>query len=199
MITPPHQEYTYISNRRIEKTYTYEGRTYFIKPHQLDILRNIQSLPQKNLHYLVGQQSNKHPNLTLKELKNSIKKGIREYCKSQSIYYKYGDENKLIKYYCVFETTEDFFHSQHENKIVDEKIEMGIHFHLFISSHDNIVSYPSLIHTIYLEFTKLEHKRRCISKYDYKRIEKLDENFILYHTKQLMFRPSKEMLITNIL
>lgn len=197
----PLKEYSYLPpSKRIERKYTYEGRTYFIKTHQLEILRNIQSLPKKHLHYLVGQQSNKYQNLTLNELKKSIKSGIREYCRTQSIYFKNGDENKLIKYYCVFETTEDFFHSQHENKIVEESIEMGIHFHLFFTTPDNYswISFPSLIHTIYLELTKLEHKKSCISKYDYKRVQKLDENFVLYHTKQMMFRPSKEMKMTNV-
>lgn len=196
MITQP-KEYSYIPNKKIERTYTYEGRTYFINPNQLKILRKIQSLPQRNLHYLVGQQSNKKRNLTLNELKLFIRMGIERYCERQSIYYKNGDQDKLIKYFCVFETTGDFFHSQHENKIVDENIQMGIHFHLFFSSHDNTISFPSLIHYIFVELTKLEHKEGSISKYDYKRIKNLDENFVLYHTKQFMYRPSKEMIMFN--
>lgn len=192
-------EYSYIPKKRIERTYTDEGRTYSINPNQLEILRKIQSLPKKHLHYLVGQQSNKYQNLTLKELKLFIRMGIKRYCKNQSIYFKNGDEDKMIKYFCVFETTCDFFHSQHENKLVDENIEMGIHFHLFFTCPDfyPFISFPSLIHYIFVELTKQEHKQCCISKYDYKRITDLDENFVLYHTKQFMFRPSKEMIMYN--
>ena len=75
MITTKLKEYSYTPKKRSERIFTYEGRTYFIKPHQLEILRIIQTLPQNKLHYLVGQQSNKYPNLTLKELKKSIKSG----------------------------------------------------------------------------------------------------------------------------
>lgn len=180
--------------------YEYEGRTYTINPYQLKVLNKIKTLPKKHLHYLVGQQSNKNFNLTLKELKLLIKRGIKRYCRELNITFKPGDESKYIKYFCVFETTKDFFQSQHQNTIVKEDIEMGIHFHLFITSPDNYywVSFPSLIHSIYSELTRLKHKRRCISKYDYYRIKSLDENFILYHTKQFMYNPSSEMTMRNI-
>lgn len=192
---------SYIPKRRNPRTYIYEQRTYEVKPHQLEILQNINSLPKKYLHYLVCQQSNKHRNLTLNELKHFIRKGIRNYCKNLSLTFNRGDENKYVKYYCVFETREDFFKSQHENKIVDEEFEMGIHFHLFLTSPDNYpwISFPSLIHSIYSELTHLQHNRRCISKFDYNRLKTMDENFILYHTKQLMFRSSKEMIMTNFI
>ena len=180
-------------------TYQYKERTYTINPYQLRVLNEIKSLPKKHLHYLVGQQSNKYSNLTLKELKFFIKKGIKNYCREINYNYKKGDENKLIKYYCVFETKKDFFLSQHQNTIVSEDIEMGIHFHLFLTSSDGNpwVSFPSLIHSIFMELTHLPHKRKCISKYDYDKIKTLDENFILYHTKQIMFRPSSEMSMKN--
>ena len=58
---------------------TYKERTYYIKPHQLKILEEIKSLPRKRLHYVTGQQSDLHPNLTLREMKNLIRRGLRRY------------------------------------------------------------------------------------------------------------------------
>lgn len=181
-------------------TYQYEGRTYTININQLKILNTIKTLPKKHLHYLVGQQSNIHKNLSLKELKYFIKLGIKKYCKRLNIDFKNGDENKYVKYFCVYETTRDFFNSQHQNSIVREEIEMGIHFHLFITSSDTYswVSFPSLFHSIYTELTRLRHKRKCISKFDYNKLNVLDENFILYHTKQFMYNPSSEMIMNNL-
>lgn len=178
----------------------YETRTYRINPYQLRILNHIKNFPQKRLHYLVGQQSKTNRNLSLSEMKMLIRKGIRNYCKGLNIHFRKGDENKLIKYFCVFETTKTFFHSQHENIKVDEEIEMGVHFHLFISSPDNYpwVSFPSLFHTIFTELTHLPQNRRCISKFDYNRLIDVDENFILYHTKQFMYHFSTEMVMTNV-
>lgn len=182
------------------QTYTYEQRTYSINPYQLKVLNQIKNLPRKHLHYLVGQQSNKHRNLSLKELKKLLKKGIRNYCKSLSIYFREGDENKYLQYFCVFETTKDFFHSQHQNTIVDEDFKMGIHFHLFITSPDNYpwISFSSLVYSIFTELNHLPQNRRCISKYDYNKINMLDENFVLYHTKQFMYNSSSEMIMTNL-
>ena len=122
----------------------YELRTYEIKPHQLKILNQIKSLPQKRLHYVVGQQSSDHPNLTLPEMKKLIRRGIRRYIQETTLHYHQGLENELVKFYCVFETKKDFFHSQHENSLVDEDLDMGIHFHLFLTSIDNYrwISFP---------------------------------------------------------
>lgn len=177
----------------------YQLRTYEINPYQLKILNEIKSLPQKRLYYVVGQQSTEHPNLTLPEMKKLIRRGLRRYIQETSLHYEPGLESRLVKFFCVFEVKKDFFNSQHQNTLVDEDVEMGIHFHLFLSSPDNYswISFPTLIHTIFNELTSIKHKRLCFSKYDYVRIDKLDDNFILYHTKQFMYRPSTEMIIKN--
>ena len=178
----------------------YKLRTYHINPYQLKILNEIKSLPKKKLHYLVGQQSSTFPNLTLREMRKLIRRGFRRYIQETNTMYYPGLENELVKFYCVFETKREFFHSQHQNNIVEDDIDMGLHFHLFLSSPDNYpwISFPTLIHTIFSELTSMKHKQRCISKYDYVRIEELDENFILYHTKQFMYRPSVEMIMKNV-
>ena len=177
----------------------YKLRTYEINPYQLKILNEIKSLPQKRLHYLVVQQSSFQKNLTLRELKKLIRRGIRRYFENVEVHYRKGLENRLVKFFCVFETKKNFFLSQHQNSIVDEVIDMGIHFHLFITSPDNYswVSFPSLFHQIFMELTSLNHKKFCISKFDYAMIENLDENFILYHTKQFMYKDSVEMVMKN--
>jgi len=181
-------------------TYEYEQRTYPINPYQIKILKAINSLPKKHLHYLVGQQSLKNRNLTLKEMKKLIRDGIRRYIDALTLTQGQGKENKLVKYFCVFETKKDFCHSQHQNTIVDTEIDMGLHFHLFISSPDDYpwISFSAMFYTMLNELTHLPQNRRCISKYDYNRIEKLDENFVLYHTKQFMYNPSSEMIMTNL-
>ena len=178
----------------------YELRTYEINPYQLKILKQIKSLPQKRLHYVVGQQTSNHPNLTLPEMKKLIRRGIRRYIQETTLHYHQGLENELVKFYCVFETKKDFFHSQHQNNVIDVEVDMGLHFHLFLTSLDNYhwVSFPQLIHTLFTELTSLKHKQRCLSKYDYVSIKELDDNFILYHTKQFMFRPTSEMVMKNI-
>jgi hypothetical protein len=177
----------------------YKLRTYEINSHQLKILKEIKSLPQKRLHYVVGQQSNVHKNLTLPEMKKLIRQGLRRYIQETSLHYQTGLENQLVRFFCVFEVKKDFFHSQHQNTLVDEGVDMGIHFHLFITCPDKYpwISFPSLLHSIFNELTSLKHKQLCLSKFDYKKIDKLDDNFILYHTKQFMFRPSVEMLMKN--
>jgi len=177
----------------------YKTRTFEIKQHQKDIVDAISSLPRRNLHYITGQQSNRYPNLSLIELKKFIRRGIRQYLAPTMVLQPSKKESDLIKFYCVFETTKDFFHSQHRNTDVGEEMFLGLHFHLFISPTptNHWVSFPSLVHTIFSELTSIRHKSMCISKYDYSKIEDLNENFILYHTKQFMFHPSREMILTN--
>ena len=178
----------------------YKLRSYQIKEHQKDILNSVKSLPQHNLHYITGQQSNRHSNLTLPELKKLIRKGIRQYLLPTIVQQPNKKESDLIRFFCVFETTKDFFHSQHKSIDVSEEMFLGLHFHLFISPtpSNHWVSFPSLVHSIFTELTSIRHKSRCLSKYDYQKIEELNENFVLYHTKQFMFHPSTEMIMTNI-
>ena len=177
---------------------TYKLRTYEINPYQLKILNVVKSLPRKNLHYVTGQQSDKHLNLTLPEMKKLIRRGLRRYFQETSLHYHQGLENELVKFFCVFETKKDFFHSQHQNNVIYVEVDMGLHFHLFISPIKDWVSIPTLIHTIFTELTSIKHKQRCISEFGYMRIEDLQDNFILYHTKQFMFRPSSEMVMKNL-
>lgn len=174
-------------------------KLYELKPHQIEILNEIKSLPQKNLYNFVIQQSLKNPNLTLNELKKYIKRSIRCFVKDfTGINYKPGIENNLIKYYCFFETTKDFFQSQNSNQNITEDIYSGLHFHLFISSPNNIIHLPNFSHYLFQELTSQKNKRNCISKFDYTKIETLDEDFINYHTKQMMYRFSPEMVIKNL-
>jgi hypothetical protein len=176
----------------------YKLRTYEINPYQLKILNVVKSLPRRNLHYVTGQQSDKHLNLTLPEMKNLIRRGIRRYFQETSLHYHQGLENEEVKFFCVFETKKDFFHSQHQNNVIDVEVDMGLHFHLFISPIKEWVSIPTLIHTIFTELTSFKHKQRCISEFGYMKIDDLQDNFILYHTKQFMFRPSVEMVMKNL-
>ena len=175
-------------------TYTYE-----LKPHQKQILNDVKRLPRKNLHCLVAQSSLKDPNLTLNEFKKHIKRGIRLYIKEHfgPDYYS-GLENEKVKYFCFFETSKDWFWSQHSSFINEEGVDLKFHFHLFISSDYGMISFPDLIHSIYSQLTSQRNKRLCIGKFGYNRIKKLEDDFILYHTKQQMFHNSLELVLKNI-
>lgn len=89
-------------------------------------------------------------------MKLCIKRGIYNYFKNDPYVVK-ENIDKLIQYFCVFETTKGFFLSQHENKIVTEDIEMGLHFHLFITNSEGYpwIGFPNIIHNIYCEITHL--------------------------------------------
>jgi hypothetical protein len=176
------------------KTYTFP-----VKPHQIKIIEEIKNLPLKRLHYLVVQQSLRHPNLTLNELKKHIRRGIKRYVKELMGYrYRYGIEDELIKYYCFFETSKDFFWSQQLNDIVNENIEMNIHFHLFLSGDYPDVNFTQLIQYILRELTSQKNKTMCLGKVDYVRLETLENDFILYHTKQMMYRPTPQFIMKNL-
>ncbi len=109
-------------------------RTYELNEHQKNILKEVNQLPLTDLFYIVVQQSDTNANLTLKELKKYIKRSVKEYVKRSDLQtYWEGKENELIKYYCFFETTKEFFLSQHTNILVNEDFYCGFHFHLFIS------------------------------------------------------------------
>jgi hypothetical protein len=174
-------------------------RTFELKPHQNEILQDINKLDLRRLHYLVIQQNEKFPNLTLNELKKHIKRGIKLYSQSLLGYqYRNGIEDSLIQYVCMFETSEDFFWSQHQNSIVDEEINMNIHFHLFISSNNGIVHLPQLVNEIIHQLLNQKNKMRSIKKVDYTSIKELDFDFMTYHVKQMMYRPSPSFYLTNL-
>ncbi len=174
-------------------------RTYDLKPHQNQILNEVKNLPKQRLHYLVIQQNRNKPNFTLKELKKHIRLGIKKYVNQIYPFTNIKDlEKQLVKYYCFFETSEEFFKSQHKNKIVSESIEMNLHFHLFITSTDSNIYVPQLINNIILEFFGQRNKQSSLLKIDYKKIEKLEDDFILYHTKQMMYESNLDFIIKNI-
>lgn len=174
-------------------------RTFELKPHQNKILSEIKKLPKSKLHYLVIQQNKNQPNFTLNELKKHIKKGIKRYVSKHFLFnYRKGLEDQIVKYYCFFETSKDFFWSQHKNTIVDKNIEMNLHFHLFISSDISSVHLPQLVNDIIQEFFGQRNKQKSLLKIDYNKIENLDDDFILYHTKQMMFEPNVDFILKNI-
>jgi hypothetical protein len=165
---------------------------------QIKMINDIKSLPKKNLHYITAQQSNQYSNLTLKELKKLIKRGVRRYIQELEPNYYPNKENELVKFYCVFETTKEF-NLNLKNESLDDIPFMGLHFHLFISCPDNYkwISFQNLIFQIFYELTSLKHKQSCISEYGHFKIEKLEERFLQYHTKQFNTNPSLEMILRN--
>lgn len=165
---------------------------------QIKMINDIKSLPKKNLHYITAQQSNQYSNLTLKELKKLIKRGIRRYIQELEPNYYPNKENELVKFYCVFETTKEF-NLNLKNESLDDIPFMGLHFHLFISCPDNYnwISFENLIFQIFYELTSIKQKQNCISKYGHFKIENLEDRFLDYHTKQFTNYHSLEMVLKN--
>ena len=165
---------------------------------QIKMINDIKSLPKKNLHYITAQQSNQYSNLTLKELKKLIKRGIRRYIQELEPNYYPNKENELVKFYCVFETTKEF-NLNLKNESLDDIPFMGLHFHLFISCPDNYIwiSFQNLIFQIFYELTSVKHKQSCISEYGHFKIDNLEERFLQYHTKQFNVISSFEMILRN--
>lgn len=164
--------------------------TYHIKPFQLRIIKEIQTLKPNIFNYVI-QQSPDKPNLTLPQLKRSIYRSVRLFIKDiQGYNYKSGMENDLIQYYCFFETTKEFNLSQNDiNTLIDES-KMGLHFHLFISSSDPEIPLSNYTYYLTQELTSFPLKKTSVSKIDYKTYPSLDEDFILYHTKQYKDYPN---------
>lgn len=108
-------------------------------------------------------------------------------------------ENRLVKFYCIFETTKEF-NLNIQNKSSEDLPHMGLHFHLFISCPDNYswFCFDALIYQILFELTSLPKKRCCISKYGYYKINDLDKRFSSYHTKQFKESPSFEMIMKQL-
>jgi hypothetical protein len=75
---------------------------------------------------------------------------------------------------------------------------MNLHFHLFITSTDSNVFVPQLINNIILEFFGQRNKQSSLLKIDYNKIENLEDDFILYHTKQMMFQFNNDFILKNI-
>lgn len=160
-------------------------RTYEINEHQQTIHDAISKLPIENLYNIVVQQNIKGANFTLPELKKHIRRSIKEYIERY-------DTNAAVKYVAIFETTHEFFMSQHTTAIVKTDFYSGFHFHLFISGVDE--RYITEL-TYWLNSQK--NKQGCISKLDWVKKGKLDNDFILYHVKQMMFRYSPQLVLKN--
>ena len=158
-------------------------RTYEINDHQKKILYEVSRLPTENLYYIVVQQNIKGSNFTLNELKKHIRRSVKEYGTK---------ENDLIKYFAIFETTHDFFMSQHTTDIVKTDFYSGFHFHLFISGVNE-----DYLKELAYQLNSQKNKRGCISKIDGVKKENLNHDFILYHTKQMMFRYSPQLVLKN--
>lgn len=179
-------------------SYNYKGTTYSLNPTQVEVLNLIRNLPRKHLHYVVGQQGYDRPNVSLKQLKNSIRRALIDYQRTLDYTFNPKKDDPLVKCICIFETDKDF-HLTQMNEEVEEQFNLGLHFHLFLTSSDRypFVCFPSLAHYIFEDVSSYRHKENCLSKYDYVRTNKLDDPFILYHTKQLHRVPSREMMYSN--
>ena len=167
--------------------------TYELNEHQKLILKELLKLPTDNLYYFAVQQKIRTNIFTLNELRKHIKRSVKEFIRRKDpLNYYDGKENETIKYTAFFETTEDFFKSQHTNKIVDNNFYAGFHFHLFIAGVND-----DYINELTYQLNSQKNKQGCISKIDGVKKEKLDHDFILYHTKQMMFRYSPQIVLKN--
>jgi hypothetical protein len=169
-------------------------------PLHQEVFQKVKSLPQKRLHYLVGQQSLQphRTNLNLKELKYFITRGVMKYVRETNITYHRGLENELVKFYCVFEKDQTVNESKMNDNLLNQSFDLGFNFHLFFSSPVSWFDHEGFIHSLFLELTSIPSKRLCLRKYDYKTINELEDPFVLYHTKQFYNRPSREMVLTNL-
>lgn len=168
-------------------------RTYELNEHQKQILKEVKTLSLTDLLYVVVQQSQKEKNLTLPELKKYIKRSVREYLKRQEPQQYYGGkENRQIKYYCFFETTKEFSISQQTDLFAPCELYCGFHFHLFISGVDE-----TFTNELAYQLTSMKNKRKCIAKINSSLLSRLDDDFILYHTKQFQYHYSPQLVLKN--
>lgn len=181
------------------KSYRYGEKIYRANKHQIEVLNQVRRLPRKHLHYIVAQQADNRPNINLKQMKNAIKRAVRGYVKESNYPYSPALDNLLVQYLCVFETTKEF-HLSHCEQRLNEDFYLGLHCHIFLTSPDNYpwVCFTTLAHRIFHELTDYPKRGDCLKKYDTVEVDKLNDPFILYHTKQLYQRPSREMILTNV-
>jgi hypothetical protein len=171
---------------------------YEIKPFHKKVLHEVGQLNTGNLYYYVIEQNFDNPPLTLPELKKCIYRSIKKYVKELLGYkYKIGSEDTMIKYFCFFETSKEFCLSQTKQNIFDWDYYTGFHFHLFISSSYNEVSFSHYTHFLYQELTSIPVKKTSLLKYDYGKLNVLENDFILYHTKQWKDRYENELILKN--
>ena len=169
---------------------------YEYSEFQKHILREVMYLRRhlcynNALYCIVIQQKKWKKNLTLEELKMFIKKSMSEYVKRIDLQaYWEGKENNIIKYIAFFETTKEFYKSQHTNQPVREEFYPGFHFHLFITG----------VNEDYIN--ELTHQLpNCITEPVCKILDKLSiqdlHRFILYHTKQMVDGFTSELILKN--
>ena len=174
-------------------------KEYPIKPHQKEMIDEVKKLNQNRLYYVVIQQDKHFPNLTLNELKKHLKSSIKRYVRDFfSMEYRKDLEYNLIKYVCFFEYSKEFSQSLYLEELKTDEIDMGIHFHLFISSNNSQVYIPQLVQYLYWNLTSQPIKARAIKLFDYTKIEKLEDRFIQYHTKQHYNELNNNMFMKNI-
>jgi hypothetical protein len=172
--------------------------SYPIRPHQQRMIDDVKKLSPKRLFYVVIQQNRAEMNFTLPELKKHLQYSIKRYVKDFfSIEYRTRLEKELIQYVCFFETTKEFNQSLYQEKVRDGIYE-GFHFHLFISSRSGEVHIPQLIHYLFWSLTSQVLKAKALNKFDYRRVDNLDDHFIQYHTKQHYHKEVTEMFMRNL-
>jgi hypothetical protein len=179
-------------------SYNYNGTTYILNPLQQEVEKKITSLPRKNLHYVVANQSYKHRNLTLKQLKKLIRRSLVNYQREIEPEYNPIRDAPLVKCICVFETSKDLNQTQ-MNSTVSQHIQLCLHFHIFLSCSDSCtnVNFSHVDREIQHQLVRMRGKKKCIYKYNFVRTTELEDLFTKYHVKQLSNVPSREMIYTN--
>ena len=180
-------------------TITPNMKEYKLKEHQIKLANLVHKLDSKNLYYLTSQANILFPNHTVNEIKkhitNTIKKYVRSFMGSK---YSYGVEKDMIKYCLFIETTKEFNQAIYNFDTDMTNMKPGLHFHLFITSVNQSIHIPQIIHDLFLELTSQKLKAQSIRKYDYIKLEQLNTNFVNYHTKQHYYAINKEMLLFNL-
>ena len=174
-------------------------KTHDLKPHQKELAKQISKLNKDNLYYLVSQPDERKMNHSINELKKHIKGGIRKYTKDFLLHhYRNGVESSLFQYVMFIEYPKDFYIAI--SKTDEDLFSMykGVHFHLFISSTSKSVNIPQLFYYLLKELSSQKLKESSIRKYDYFKIEKLDERFSEYHTKQHYHYLDQDRLLINL-
>ena len=162
---------------------------YTLNKHQVIFQKELSNLSSGGIYYVVIQQDMKKTNLTLNELKMYIKKSVKKYIER---YANNKIDGEDIKYIAFFENTREFFMSQHTTAIVKTDFYSGFHFHLFVTGVDEY-----FIKELQYQLQKQKNKQHCILKFDWDIKNKLDDDFILYHTKQMMHGYSSELVLKN--
>ena len=162
---------------------------FTLNKHQIIFQKELTKLSASGVYYVVIQQDIKRKNLTLNELKKYIKASVKKYIERYANTKIDGDD---IKYIAFFENTREFFMSQHTTSIVKTDFYSGFHFHLFVTGVDEY-----FIKELDYQLQKQKNKQGCILKFDWDKKTKLEDDFILYHTKQMMYGFSPQLILKN--